>query len=85
MSGHSKSSSGKTHTDPAGTQHWGRGNTISAQKFFTIAQVAEQQQVSHRTVQRWIASGLLIAHRIGAVVRIAEHDLLAFFAQHRGA
>jgi len=56
---------------------------IALSKFFTIEQVALQLEVSIRTVRRWIASGLLIAHRFGGVVRIAEHDLRAFLAQHR--
>jgi excisionase family DNA binding protein len=52
-------------------------------KFFTIAEVAERLRVSTRTVRRWIA-GDLVAHRFGGVVRIAETDLRAFLALHRG-
>jgi excisionase family DNA binding protein len=53
-------------------------------KFFTIAQVAEPLDVATRTVRRWIKSGDLVAHRFGGVVRIAEGDLQAFLAAHRG-
>ena len=60
---------------PFGTPH----------RFLTIAEVAELLQVCTRTVRRWIKSGVLPAHRIGGVVRIAEADLLAFLALRRGA
>ena len=52
-------------------------------KFFTIKAVAELLDVAQRTVRRWIASGQLVAHRIGGVVRIAESDLQTFLATHR--
>jgi excisionase family DNA binding protein len=51
--------------------------------FFTITEVAEDLNVSDRTVRRWIEDGKLVAHRIGGVVRIAETDLRAFLALHR--
>ena len=54
-------------------------------RFFTIAEVAERLHVATRTVRRWIKAGDLIAHRPGAVVRIAEADLRAFLAVHREA
>ena len=57
--------------------------TTAIPKFFTIGQVAEFLEVSTRTVRRWIDAGLLAAHRVGGVVRIAEQDLRAFLAQHR--
>jgi excisionase family DNA binding protein len=53
-------------------------------RFFTIAQVAELMGVSTRSVRRWIDDGLLIAHRFRGAVRIAEPDLRAFIALHRG-
>lgn len=53
-------------------------------KFFMIADVAERLDVVTRTVSRWIRSGELVAHRFGRSVRIAEVDLRAFFAAHRG-
>jgi excisionase family DNA binding protein len=52
--------------------------------FYTIGQVAEALGVSTRTVRRWIANGALAVHRFdGAVVRIADRDLLGFLAVHR--
>jgi excisionase family DNA binding protein len=57
--------------------------TTAIPKFFTIAQVAELLEVSTRTVRRWIDTGVLVTHRFGGVVRVAEHDLRAFLAQHR--
>jgi excisionase family DNA binding protein len=53
-------------------------------KCYTIAQIAEFVEVSTRTVRRWIAEGLLVAHRINGLVRISEADFQAFLAGHRG-
>jgi excisionase family DNA binding protein len=53
-------------------------------KFFTIAEVAELLRVSTRTVRRWIKPGGLVAHQFAGVVRIAEANLRAFLALHRG-
>lgn len=52
-------------------------------RFFSIADVAEQLDVSTRTVRRWIERKKLVAHYFGAVVRIAESDLKAFLERHR--
>lgn len=60
-----------------------RRTTGDIPKFFTITQVAELAEVSTRTVRRWIDSKLLVAHRFGGVVRIADHDLRTFLNQHR--
>lgn len=54
-------------------------------QFFTIAETAEMLGVATRTVRRWIASGELVAHRLGRAVRIADSDLRAFLAVHRDA
>jgi excisionase family DNA binding protein len=51
---------------------------------FTILAVAESLDVSDRTVRRWIRKKMLIAYKIGGIVRIAEDDLRAFLARHRG-
>jgi excisionase family DNA binding protein len=53
-------------------------------QFFTIPEVAEFLSVSQRTVRRWIKQKKLIAHHFGAAVRIADGDLSAFIARHRG-
>jgi excisionase family DNA binding protein len=52
--------------------------------FFKIAAVADQLDVAGRTVRRWIDQGQLVSHRIGGVLRIADADLQAFLAAHRG-
>jgi excisionase family DNA binding protein len=53
-------------------------------KFYTISQIAEFVEVSTRTVRRWIAEGLLVAHRINGLVRISDSDFQAFLASYRG-
>jgi excisionase family DNA binding protein len=60
-----------------------RRATGAIPKFFSIAQVAELLEVSTKTVRRWIDQRLLAAHRVGGLVRIAEHDLRVFLTQHR--
>jgi len=54
-------------------------------KFYTIAEVAECLNVSTRTVRRWIDRRLLVAHRLGGSLRIAEADVRLFLALHRDA
>jgi len=51
--------------------------------FYSISEVAEFVGVVTRTVRRWIDDNLLVAHRIGRVLRIAESDLQAFLDAHR--
>jgi excisionase family DNA binding protein len=45
--------------------------------------VAEQLDVSPRTVTRWVNAGELIAHRFGAQIKISEADLQTFIALGR--
>ncbi len=54
-------------------------------RFFSIGEVADFLGVSTRTIRRWIDKEKLVAHRFGAVVRIAEPDLQTFIVGHRGA
>jgi len=49
----------------------------------TIAQTAEQLQVSTKTIRRWIKSGDLIAHRFGHQWRISNTDLQTFIKMRR--
>jgi excisionase family DNA binding protein len=49
----------------------------------TVNQIAEADQVSPKTVRRWLASGKLPYHRLGRLVRICEADHEAFRAKHR--
>jgi excisionase family DNA binding protein len=59
-----------------------RGGGRPAQ-FYSVRAVAVMLDVSTRSVRRAIARGLLVAHRFGGAVRIADSDLRAFLAQHR--
>jgi excisionase family DNA binding protein len=63
----------------------GSRKTTGTSKFYTIEQIADCLAVSTKTVRRWIDKKLLIAHRIGGVLRISEADLAAFLAIRRGA
>jgi excisionase family DNA binding protein len=68
---------------PSGDRiHTGTRKTAIA-KFLTVQQVADIAEVSTRTVRRWTASKLLIAHRVGGVLRISDADFRAFLATHR--
>jgi excisionase family DNA binding protein len=55
----------------------------NSSKLYTIQQIAECAEASTRTVRRWIKRELLIAHKIGGLVRISEPDFQAFLAAHR--
>jgi excisionase family DNA binding protein len=52
-------------------------------RLLPLQDVAEQIQVSIKTVRRWIERGLLPAHRLGRVLRVSEEDLDAFISRHR--
>jgi excisionase family DNA binding protein len=52
--------------------------------FWTIREMAEDLDVSERSVHRWIDAGDLIVHRFGRLVRIADDDRRAFLAARRG-
>jgi excisionase family DNA binding protein len=54
------------------------------QRFLTLKEIADQLDVSIRTVSRWIATGALVAHKLGRLVRVGEHDLRAFLGTRRG-
>jgi excisionase family DNA binding protein len=49
----------------------------------SIKQIAEQCDVSTKTVRRWIDAGEIHAHRLGRQVRIAHEDLIAFLSARR--
>jgi excisionase family DNA binding protein len=55
------------------------------QPVHTLKQVAEQLQVSTKTIRRWIGDGALVAHRFGRQLRISDADLQAFIRLHREA
>ncbi len=42
--------------------------------YHTVSQIADQWQCSERQVRRLIASGQLIAHRFGRLLRVSEAD-----------
>ena|GEM_PF-717945 len=54
-------------------------NNINDKTVYTIAQVAEELQVHHDTVQKWIQSGKLGSVKIGhRTVRILQSDIDKF-------
>jgi excisionase family DNA binding protein len=48
----------------------------ATKRFLRAAEIAEQLDVSLRTVRRWIADGTLPSVKIGGVRLVAEEDLL---------
>ena len=48
-----------------------------------VQDIAERSAVSTRQVRRWIKNGVLVAHRLGRCLRVAESDYLAFLARCR--
>ena len=56
----------------------------SVPKLRTIDEVAELFNISRRTVQRLIRSGVLPAHRVRRAVRISDADIEVFLARNRG-
>lgn len=48
------------------------------ERFYSIKEVSEMQEVHTNTVRSWIAKGWLKAHKIGGRIRIYESDLQAF-------
>jgi excisionase family DNA binding protein len=60
-----------------------RDRKKQGQQFFTVRAIAEQLDVSMRTVHRWIKNDGLVAHRVGRSVRISEVDLKLYLAAHR--
>jgi excisionase family DNA binding protein len=53
-------------------------NNSELKPLLTIAQVAELESVSERTVRRWIKGGDLPAIRTGRMIRICPDALRAF-------
>jgi excisionase family DNA binding protein len=51
--------------------------------FFTISEVADQLQVSTRTIRRKIAAGELAVHNVGRLQRVSRTDLELFMAGRR--
>ncbi len=46
-------------------------------RYWTVAEIADRWQCSTRHVRRAIASGQLIAHRFGRLVRVSDAHLKA--------
>jgi excisionase family DNA binding protein len=59
------------------------GDRKQRPQFFTVRAVAEQLDISSRTVHRWIKNNELIVHRVGRSVRVSEDDLKRFIAARR--
>lgn len=53
---------------------------MTDKRLLTPAEVAERLQVTLRTVQRWIADGLIPSYKLGKTRRISEEQLNKFLA-----
>jgi excisionase family DNA binding protein len=60
-----------------------QGKSRTPEAFYTINEIAELLGVSARTVHRWIEQKLLVVHRFGTSVRVADSDFKAFISVHR--
>ncbi len=59
-----------------------RGDPLgSREAWHTEREVAEIFHVTQRTVSRWIAKGVLGAHRFGGTVRISDGNISAMIEQ----
>lgn len=58
-------------------------SSADAPSMLTITRIAEQLDVSERTVRRWIDDNKLVAHRMDRLIRIAPSDFAAFLARCR--
>lgn len=56
---------------------------FTADKKFTVSEVAEHLRVSKRTVERFIKNGELKYHRFGSRIVISESQLNAFAEKKR--
>jgi len=52
--------------------------------FLTIRDLADEWQVSERTIRRLIRSGELVAHDIGHQKRVSPEDKERYLRQRRG-
>ena len=57
--------------------------SVRAPALLTVANVAEQLQLSTKTIRRMIDRGDLPSHRIGRLLRVASNDLGAFIHRSR--
>lgn len=55
---------------------------MSKKTFYSVRETAEHLGVHEKTIRRWIASGLMPAHRLGRQWRIARADLERFLRDH---
>ena len=53
-------------------------------RFYSVHEIAEQLDVSERTIRRWVIAGELIAHRFGRQLRVSAEDLKTFEKLRRG-
>lgn len=53
-----------------------------SEKLLTPSEVAKRLDVTLRTVQRWIADGVLPSYKLGKTRRVSEEQLERFLALH---
>lgn len=67
----------------------GRSRTVARQvgaedyRLLCVKEAARRLAVSTKPLYRWVASGVLPAHRLGRQLRISEADLVAFLRGRR--
>jgi excisionase family DNA binding protein len=56
--------------------------TVQADEYLTIAEVADRLKLSRRTIWRWCKSGRLPAVKVGHQWRITQHNLEEFIRRN---
>lgn len=56
---------------------------IGKERMLTLKEVSEQLNVSRRTVERYIAKGLIVAVKYDKAVRVAQSEIERFKTERR--
>jgi excisionase family DNA binding protein len=60
-----------------------RRSTGSGERFFSVAEIAVQLEVSEKSIRRKVAEGELTAIKVGKLLRIGQRSVAAYLARAR--
>lgn len=58
---------------------------MTAEKLYTLQEVADYLRVSRQTIYNWVTAKRLKASKIGKEYRVTEKDLQDFIKNHKNA